>query len=150
MAAFSDDDDLRAECPDLFTAGVASFDDQHTEAGKLIDRALELAWFRKEAQSRGVDWRDSDTDYDRDNLLSAETQLTRLAVYKVAELAARRLTGYHPDGDKWQTIREYYAKMYEAEFAAVVAFGLDYDWDESAAIDDDERFGQFPAELVRG
>lgn len=147
MAEYCADADLRAECPDLYTGGIDDFDTQIIEAGKMLDRELESSWYRKEAEDRELDWRAD--RFDRADLLNVATQLKRAAVYLSIHLGAKRLTTWTPDGDKWGKMLEYYHDRYRAELEAALAFGIDYDWDDSAAIDDEERWGRFPRELAR-
>jgi len=145
MANYATDADLEKVYPLIVDqSGVSSWADVHTEAAALIDRDLDVKWYRQEATARGDDWQG--TRFDNANI--ATGTCTRLGVYKAIELAAGYLTN-SPD-DNWERIRDYYHGRYLDELDAMLSRGIDYDWDEDSSIEDTERLLRAPRTLVRG
>jgi len=156
---YADDDDLLLIRPDILSMGTPNWDDQHEEAAAIIDRALDLSWYRAAATERlygqtyanasvlrGFEWKAY--PFNPLLLLNAAGQLKRLSCYKALELAYGCLA--KGTEDSFEKLRDYYAGQYAAELQAVLAAGLDYDWDASGAIDATETTEpQQPRRLVR-
>lgn len=132
MAEYCTESDLVKVRPDIMDQGVDDWSDQIEEAGNIIDRAIETYWYRRIAEENDIDWRE--TVFDRDLLLTASTQLTRLASYKTLEHAYMYLEKNTKEPDAFERQREMFKKLYDDELDAVLDTGLDYDWDESGAI----------------
>lgn len=144
---YATDTDLLVFRPNVLDYGVADWTAQHAEAKRRIDRLLDVRWYRPQAAERGLDWRA--TPFDSDRLLQAANQLKTLAVYAAFSLVYGYLTR-DGEADVFERLRGVYEALFERELEAVLAEGLDYDWDDSAAIDDDERQGRtWPNRLVR-
>lgn len=129
---YSDDDDLTKIRPKIMEYGVGKWDDQRTEAEGIINRALEVGWYREEAEHLGVDWRDY--PFDNSLMLDAATQLNRLSCYKTLELAYMHLMKDSPEPDGFERQMTLFAKRYSEELKAVLADGINYDWDESGVL----------------
>lgn len=146
MAEYCTEDDLVLIRPDVLDLGVASWLDQITEAGKVIDRAIEVQWYRRIAEENNIDWRT--TTFDRDLLLNADSQLTRLGCYKSLEyiyLYSRK----HRKDDAFEEERLLFRDMYSDELKEVLLAGIDYDWDSSGALETTETSIQQVRRLVR-
>ncbi|MCP4645848.1 MAG: hypothetical protein GY851_35720 [bacterium] len=147
MANYSDDAEVLKVRPDCYDAGVAAFPNQHLEATRVINRAIDVGWYRAMAELFGID--PQSDPFTQSLLLNADTQLTALGTFKAVELIALFLSKMNKDEEKWERMRARYKEMYEAELAEVLGAGLDYDWDEDGTIDDDERAVNSPRFLVR-
>lgn len=125
------EDDLERVRPNIMQLGVDGWDDQLAEADEVIDRVLDARWYRTAAREYGLDPRE--TPFDKTKLLSATTQLTRLATYKTLELAYIYLQKDKggPEGDPFERQAGNFRKLYTTELSEVLAAGLDYDWDAS-------------------
>jgi len=145
MAEYCDSDDLVLIRPNILELGVLDWSDQIVEAGKIIDRAIEVKWFRRIAEENNLDWRV--TTFDRDNLSSAENQLTRLGCYKSLELIFMYLMK-HRANDAFANERKLFADLYKEELHEVLLAGLDYDW-EGDGLDSDEMSIPQVRRLVR-
>jgi hypothetical protein len=135
MADYCEDAALAKEHPNIATYGVTAWTDQLAEATTIINRALDHGWYRAEAEGRGRDWRA--TPFDQTKLLSAATQLTRLAVYKTLELAFRFLMKQPEDIFDGFSLK--YEDEYKKELKEVLKAGLDYDFSEDGTIDSGEK-----------
>lgn len=146
MAEYCTEDDLVLIRPDVMGLGVRDWSDQITEAGLVIDRIIEVEWYRPIAEENAIDWRV--TPFDRDLLLSADDQLTRLGCYKTLELIFLYLMKHNLE-DVYDKERLLFRSMYTEELEDVMKAGLDYDWDESGAITSDESIVPIVRRLVR-
>lgn len=131
------DQDLVDVRSNILNFGVNSWKDQRDEAMAIIDRALEVGWYRREAEHLGVDWRSHTMD--RTLFLNADAQLKRLACYKALELAFRYLMKESPEPDSFERMKDLYKGEYNEELRAVLSAGLDYDWDGSGALAASEK-----------
>lgn len=132
MSEYCTEDDLIKIRPNIMGLGVDDWSDQIEEAGNIIDRAIETFWYRRIAEENDINWRE--TTFDRNLLLSASTQLTRLGSYKTLERCYMFLAKDSKEPDAFERQRELFKKMYDDELSDVLDAGVDYDWDESGAI----------------
>jgi len=137
MADYCDSDDLVALRPNILLLGVASWATEITEATTIINRALEVRWYRQACREYSLDYRQY--EFDPALLLSAAAQLTRIGTYKTLQLAYQKLQKDAPEADAFERQAKNYAKLYGTELSDVLAQGLDYDWDDSGAIGDTEK-----------
>lgn len=137
MAEYCTDDDLLLIRPDILSLGVLSWDDQIIEAGKILDRTLESAWYRKVAENKGIDYRV--TPFDRDLLLAGDNdQLLRVGSYKSLELAYMYLMKNRPD-DAFDKLRITFRTLYKDELEEILISGVNYDFNDDDEIDPSER-----------
>lgn len=132
MADYCTDDDMAAVRPKILDLGVSGWDDQIAEATAIINRVLEVRWYRQACREFGLDYREY--EFNPDLLLNAATQLKRLGTYKSLQLAYIHLAKDAPDSDPFERQAKNFEKLYVTELADVLAQGLDYDWDESGAL----------------
>jgi len=127
MTEYCSEADLVLIRPEILNLGVQDWSDQIAETGKILDRAVEVNWYRRAAEENALDWRT--TTFDRDQLANADSQLKRVACYKTLELAFMYLMK-HRANDAFEKEREMFAKLYKEELHEVMIAGLDYDWDD--------------------
>jgi len=137
MANYSDDQDLTAVRPDILQYNRTSWAEYHVEAKSVIDRAIECLWYKKAAADRDIDWAVSGGEFDPARLDAS--QLTRLSVYKVLEMAYLWLANVDKEPDGYFRLSEYFGDKYEEELRNLLALGLDYDWDLDDTIEAHER-----------
>jgi hypothetical protein len=148
VANYSTDQDLLEVRPDILDLGVVSWETQHTEAKRQIDRQLDVGWYRQVAGDWGLDW--TEDQFDATLMLNASTQLKRLSVLKTLELAYMYLaTSASVEPDAFMRQMELFRGLAEEEFRAVLASGIDYDWDASGGISDEEKAGLARRQLMR-
>jgi len=145
MATYCTEDDMVKVRANIMDLGVASWEDQLTEAKAVIDRAIEVRWYRQAVKDYGsergptrhIDYREY--PFDPDLMLNAGTQLTRLAVYKTLQLAYMFLATDAPEPSAFERQAKTFESMYSTELSDVLAQGIDYDWDGSGALDYTEK-----------
>ncbi|RLC88909.1 MAG: hypothetical protein DRJ03_01320 [Chloroflexi bacterium] len=135
MANYSTDPDLVKIRPNILELGVASWNTQHTEAKAQIDRILESRWYNEVAAEHSINFRS--TPFDADKCDAA--QLVRVACYKTLELAYLFLMKDSPEPDGYEREMKLFGKMYKEELNLILSLGVNYDWDDSDTIEDDER-----------
>ena len=146
--AYSIDADLVKIKSNILDLGVSSWSDQQTEAEAIIDRTLENKWYKIVAGDYNVDYRE--TAFNKDLLLDAETQLTRLSCYKTFELAYLYLQKDTEQPDGFERQRQVFAALYLEELEHVLSLGLNYDWDGSGGLTYDEKYTRTRRVLQRG
>jgi hypothetical protein len=134
VANYSNDQDLIKIRSNIMNY-ASDWEDQHVEAKSIIDRELESKWYKQHANEEGIDWKTTPFDSD----LVDAAYLRRLACYKTLELIYLFLLQDSPEVDAFERQREIFQELYEQELQKVLVFGLGYDWDESGAIEADER-----------
>jgi len=134
MAEYCSESDLIKIRPKILELGITDWSDQIAEAGVIIDRAIEVKWYRRVAEDNDVNWRT--TEFDRDLLKSYATQVKRAACYKSLELIFMYLMKHRAD-DAFEKERGMFSKLYKEEMQEVLIAGLDYDWDDDD-LDSDE------------
>lgn len=135
--AYSEDADLVKKRADIMSFGVDSFEDQHDEVARILDRDLKV-WYEGEALDRGIDPRE--TTFDSTLLLNSSTQVKPAAIFLALSLAYDYLSKNTPkQSDGFAAKRDDYYEMFEREWAAQKKAGFDYDWDSSGAIVATER-----------
>lgn len=146
MANYCEDSDLIKVRPKILSYNVSSWSDQATKATAVINRSIINRWYKQAAYDHGHNY--TETIFDQDLLLNAETQLTDLAVYKTLQLAYEFLMKDNVD-DAFREQAKYFEKKYDKELSDVLATGLDYDWDGSEGISSTERYGRTSRTLER-
>jgi hypothetical protein len=147
MANYCDNSDLAYERPKILDYGVEDWTDRITEAVSIINRAIEINWYRAASKEYDLDYREY--AFDSDLLLNASTQLKRLCVYKSLNIIYRYLSKESPEADAFERYASLYEDMYKNELSDVLAQGLDYDWDGSGAIDYTEKLMPISRRLQR-
>jgi len=136
--AFSTDADLTDIVPDILTLGITSFADEHPKAQADIEREIRNRWWEK----RGISG-ELNSDY------LTDSQWTRTAVYLVLwKYALPQLTNW-VDGDRFQSMIDFYKARYAEEIEAVFQDGVEYDDDNSGTIEGDEKTPINHGRLIR-
>ena len=136
--AFSTDSDLTDIVPDILTLGITSFADEHPKAQADIEREIRNRWWEK----RGISG-ELNPEY------LTDSQWTRTAVYLVLwKYALPQLTNW-VDGDRFQSMIDFYKARYAEEIEAVFQDGVEYDDDDSGTIEGDEKTPINHGRLIR-
>lgn len=133
---YATDQDLQTLRPNILQLGQDNWSAQHQEAARLIDRALDIGWYRPAAAARGL--HHDLNPFDPARLLAADTQLSGLGAAKALQLIYETLSKGHPD-DTYHHLARHYADRYSDELTAVLQAGLAYDWDDSGTLDTTEQ-----------
>jgi hypothetical protein len=131
MASFNSDNDMKKFRPNILDLGVDSWKTQREEAYSIICRAVDLRWYRKVAADMGHDWRE--TPFNADLILGDDLQ--RAGTFKSLELAYLYIKKSGEADDAHSNLEKEFRKLYTEEIDAVLAVGIDYDWDGSGATD---------------
>lgn len=131
------EDDLVEVRPDILSYGASDLEPQMLESESIINRTIESRWYRAAAAENGLDFRT--TIFDPALMLNGETQLKRLATYKSLQLSYLYLMKEAPEPDAFERQMSTFRRLYEEELLLVMGAGLDYDWDESGAIEAGEN-----------
>lgn len=142
---YSNDEDLLQYMPDVRTHGHKDFDDDHLEAKKDIDRIIEVRWYRPRLHRRinqDIELLDGDVSFDPEKMLNAVAQLKKASCFLVlGEYILPKLSNFtvtEGNGDEFQNRADYFADRFNREIDQVLNVGIDYDWDNSGMIDQDE------------
>lgn len=126
--AFSNDTNLTDLLPDILTLGISSFADDHAKAQADIERELRIKW-----------WPRKNIAGEMDNSKLTSTQFTMASAYLVLwRYALPQLTNW-VEGDRFQSMIDFYKARYGEELEAVLADGVDYDADGDGVIKEDEK-----------
>jgi hypothetical protein len=124
-------------------ADSPGFGPDHGEAKDDIDKIIEVKWFRprvRERYGRDIEFLNGDLDFDPALLLNAQAQLKKASVYRVlANYVCPKLSKATRNADAWEKRAIEYGKKFDEEMERVLATGIDYDWDASGSVDDDEN-----------
>lgn len=145
MATYCTDADLLVYRSDILDMGVASWQDQRELAYAAINRLLIARWYNRNANDQGVD--PYQTPFDP--TLVKENELKQLECFKTLELAYMILMKNDPEPDGFERNMNLFARQFGNEFDTLMNSGIDYDWDESGTIDDDEKQIRSPRRLYR-
>lgn len=137
---YSTDEDLKKHQANILTLGQESWDDYHLESFALINRDLDVSWYRQANDA----W--TTTPFDPDLLLTP-SQFTRLSCFKVLELAFAFLSS--DSEDKFVKLSNQFNAKYADELEMVMKSGIDYDMDESGVIESGEVKQITSVSLVR-
>jgi len=140
--AFSTDSDLTAIQPDILSLGINAFTNEHAKAEADIKREVRKKWWPRTGYKGEMN----------DSLLT-DTQWTRANAYLVLwKYALPQLTKWVAAGggnDRFREMISFYRDLYSQEFEAVLADGVEYDFDEDGTIQDDEKDLTFTGRLTR-
>lgn len=143
--AYSSDADLQKVKPAILEYGVAAWTDQRTEAERQINRAIDTRWYREAASDRGIDWRK--TPFNPERIKKAD--VVRLSVLGTL---VEVFTYLAKDGteDAFAEEAAIFERKYRDELEAVLAAGIQYDWDADGTIESNEKGPAAVRRLVRG
>ena len=140
--AFSTDADLTTIIPDILNLGIDTFADEHAKAEADIKREIRNRW-----------WPRTGKKGEMNDALLTESQWTRCNAYLVLwKYALPQLTNWVAaggGGDRFREMISFYRDLYGQELEAVLADGVEYDFDEDGIIQDDEKDLTFTGRLVR-
>lgn len=135
MANYSNDHDLVKIRPGIMGYNIDDWSDKHTEAKREIDRAIEHRWYLAEAYQTGVDT--ETTPFDSDLLSSS--QVKQLSCFKTLQLIYEFLSKDGMEEDGFSRQMKHFEDRYDKELQKLLTYGIEYDWDDSGTVDEDER-----------
>jgi hypothetical protein len=130
MANYAVDSDVADYVPDIFDHGVASFTSELTRATDTVNKRLKADWW---SSSRGL----HPNDFVSTKLNPA--QWKEVTVYAaLAYFILPRLSSFRPD-DIFIEMSAFYRDRYEETFGRELLSGVDYDSDDDASYEDEEK-----------
>jgi len=119
------------------------FELDHDEAKDDIDNIIEIKWFKPRVRERfgkDIELLDGNLDFDSDLMLNAECQLRKASAFRVlGHYICPKLSKATRNADSWEKRAEEFSEKFEEEIERVLKVGIDYDWDRSGQVDDDEN-----------
>lgn len=126
--AFSTDSDLTGIQPDILSLGISSFSGEHAKAEADIKRELRNKWWSRTGRAGEMD-----------STLLTDSQWTRANAYLVMwKYALPQLSNWVGD-DRFLSMISFYRDLYNQEMEAVLADGVEYDFNEDGTIQDSEK-----------
>ena len=146
------DADMASYRPNIMDLGKEDWEDQREEAFSMINRVIEARWYRKVAQEMGISFSNilvdtSHIPFDPDKVKTGF--LTRLEAFKALELAYMFLKKDSPQSDGFERNEKTFRDRYNEELELILSIGVEYDWDDSGEVEQDERYIRQPRRLVR-
>lgn len=136
--AFSTDSDLVNLVPDILQLGITAFTDEHARAEADIKRELRIKWWDK----KGIEGELDDT-------LLTDSQFTRCASYLVLwKYALPQLTNW-VDGDRFQSMIDFYKSRYGEELESILRDGVEYDANDDNVVSNEEKKSIHSGRLAR-
>ena len=115
----------------------------HAEAKDDIDKIIEIKWFKPRVRERfgkDIELLEGNLDFDADLMLNACTQLRKASSFRaLGQYICPKLSKATRNADSWEKRAEEFNKKFEEEIERVLKVGIDYDWDRSGQVDDDEN-----------
>lgn len=115
----------------------------HDEAKDDIDKIIEVKWFKPRVRERfgkDLELLDGNLDFDASLMLNSATQLRKASAYRVlGHYVCPKLSKATRNVDAWEKRAEEFGKKFDEEIERVLSVGIDYDWDQSGQVDDDEN-----------
>lgn len=119
------------------------FELDHDEAKDDIDKIIEVKWFKPRVRERfgkDIELLDGNLDFDADLMLNAESQLRKASAFRVlGYYICPKLSKATRNADAWEKRGQEFNEKFEEEIERVLKVGIDYDWDRSGQVDDDEN-----------
>ncbi len=136
--AFSEDKDLQNLVPDILQLGIDTFADEHAKAQNDIERELRVKWWDKKGLSGELN-----TTY------LTDSQFTRCSAYLVLwKYALPQLTNW-VDGDRFQSMIDFYKSRYGEELEMILRDGVEYDANNDSVIVQEEKKSIHSGRLAR-
>lgn len=137
--AFATNNDILKYVPTIFDHGVEDFTDELAMAEDDVKRYIETEWFNKH-YTQGYDNLGRRSGLTFDATLLTESQWTRATVYyALYAFILPQLATWRPDGDAFVVQIEHYRNRYAEEIQAVLAKGVEYDFDDDGTVDQSEK-----------
>jgi len=136
--AFSTDADLLNLVPDILELGIESFNREHAKAQADIERELRVKWWDKKGLSGELN-----------NTYLTDTQFSRCSAYLVLwKYALPQLTNW-VDGDRFQSMIDFYKSRYGEELDMILRDGVEYDANNDSVIVQEEKKSIHSGRLAR-
>jgi len=89
---------------------------------------------------KDIELLDGNLDFDAALMLNSSTQLKKASAYRVlGHYILPKLSKATRNANAWEKRAEEFSKKFDEEIERVLAVGIDYDWDQSGQVDDDEN-----------
>jgi hypothetical protein len=138
VMAFSEDKDLQNLVPDILQLGIDTFADEHAKAQNDIERELRVKWWDKKGLSGELN-----------NTYLTDSQFTRCSAYLVLwKYALPQLTNW-VDGDRFQSMIDFYKSRYGEELEMILRDGVEYDANNDSVIVQEEKKSIHSGRLAR-
>lgn len=115
----------------------------HDEAKDDIDKIIEVKWFKPRVRERfgkDIELLDGNLDFDASLMLNSSTQLKKASAFRVlGHYVCPKLSKATRNADSWERRADEFSKKFDEEIERVLSVGIDYDWDRSGQVDDDEN-----------
>lgn len=129
MSVYTTNADLVKKRSNILELGIFSFDDQHEETERIINRDLSI-WYDAEARLRSRS--PQAIPFDQQYLLLSDIEIKPAAVFLALSLSYDLLSKDLPvEEDGMASQREHYRKEFEREWKNSKILGFTYDWDMS-------------------
>ena len=119
------------------------FGADHDEAKDDIDKIIEIKWFRPRVRERfgkNIELLTGNLDFDPALMLNASTQLKKASVFRVmGHYICPKLSKATRNADAWEKRAGEFGRKFDEEIERALSVGIDYDWDSSGQVDDDEN-----------
>ena len=119
------------------------FSADHDEAKDDIDKIIEVKWFKRRVRERfgkDIELLTGNLDFNPALMLNSGTQLKKASVYRVlGNYVCPKLSKSTRNADSWERRAEEFSKRFDEEIERALSVGIDYDWDSSGQVDDDEN-----------
>ena len=136
--AFSTDSDLLNLVPDILELGIESFNREHAKAQNDIERELRVKWWDKKGLSGELN-----------STYLTDSQFTRCSAYLVLwKYALPQLTNW-VDGDRFQSMIDFYKSRYGEELDMILRDGVEYDANNDSVIEQEEKKSIHSGRLAR-
>ena len=136
--AFSTDADLMTLVPDILALGIDSFENEHAKAQSDIERELRIKWWDK----KGLDG-------ELTSSYLTSTQFSRCSAYLVLwKYALPQLTNW-VDGDRFQSMINFYRSRYGEELDMILRDGVEYDANNDSVVTLAEKNAVHSGRLIR-
>lgn len=136
--AFSTDSDLITLVPDILELGITSFSTEHAKAEADILRELRIGW-----------WNRKNIEGDIVKEYLTDSQFTRCSAYLVLwKYALPQLTNW-VDGDRFQSMINFYKSRYGEEIEMILRDGVEYDADNDGSVTQEEKKAVHTGRLAR-
>jgi len=142
MAIIISNSDLQAKHNAILSYGPTDWSDKIFAASAIVERDIDLRWYRKNFS------RDVDGDFDMSRVDDPDNRIRDIMVYKTLTDIFEYLT---KGPDNFLELYGLFRERYLAEIKTLLETGLDYDTDASGVVEEIESAARRgPRKLVRG
>ncbi len=94
----------------------------------------------RERFGKDIELLEGNLDFDPELMLNAGTQLRKASSFRaLGQYICPKLSKATRNADSWEKRADEFNEKFEEEIERVLKIGIDYDWDRSGQVDDDEN-----------